>query len=126
MVLGMWAVSTHPLWESATLTSDLSLPQIPTGCSWSGSRRHSGGVGGHGARWGAHRPHPAVWYTPLPGPVAQPALQTWRDQRAPHRAIAAEEIQTSHPTCRRSELTNRKATDQLGPRDSETTQAAAC
>lgn len=113
---------------SATLTSNLPLPQIPTGCSWSGSGRHSGGVRGHGARWGAHRPHPALWYTPLPGPVAQPALQTWRDQRAPHRAIAAEGIQTatSHPTRRHSEPTNHKATDQLGPRDSETTQAAAC
>lgn len=69
------------------------LPQIPAGRSWSGSRRHSRGVRGHGARWGAHRPHPAIWYTPLPGPVAQPALQTRRDQRAPHRAIAAEGIQ---------------------------------
>lgn len=78
----------------AALTCDLSpLPQIPAGRSWSGSRRHSRGVRGHGARWGAHRPHPALWYTPLPGPVAQPALQTRRDQRAPHRAIAAEGIQ---------------------------------
>lgn len=70
--------------------SPLSFPQIPAGCSWSGSRRYSRGVGGHGARWCAHRPHPALWYTPLPGPVAQPALQTRRDQRAPHRAIAVE------------------------------------
>ncbi|CAG13338.1 unnamed protein product [Tetraodon nigroviridis] len=64
--------------------------QIPAGCGWSGSRRHPRGVGGHGARWGAHRPHPALRYAPLPGPVTQPALQTRRDQRAPHRAIAAE------------------------------------
>lgn len=68
------------------------LPQIPAGCSRSGSRRHSRGVRGNGSRWGAHRPHPALWYAPLPGPVAQPALQTRRDQRAPHRAIAAEGI----------------------------------
>lgn len=80
-------------WEPVTLTSDFHLLQIPAGCGWSGSWRHPGGIRGHGTRWGAHCPHPSLWYTPLPGPVAKPALQTRRDQRAPHRAIAAEGIQ---------------------------------
>lgn len=103
-----------------TLTLTPPLPQIPPGRSRSGSRGHPRGVRGHGARWAAHRPHPALWYTPLPGPVAQPALQTRRDQRAPDRAIAAEGIRTAspRPTRRLSQ-----PTDQLGPRDSETTRA---
>lgn len=82
---------------AAALTSyrpAVFFPQIPAGGSWSGSRWHPRGVRGHGARWGTHRPHPALWYAPIPGPVAQPALQTRRDQRAPHRAIAAEGTQT--------------------------------
>ena len=75
--------------------------QIPARCGWSGSGRHPGSVRGPRPGWGAHRPHHALWYTPLPGPVAQPALQTRRNQRAPHRAIAAEgkrAAATSHPT----------------------------
>lgn len=83
-----------PVSEHSPLT--FPFPQIPARRGWSGSGRHPGGVRGHGARWGAHRPHPALWYTPLPGPVAQPALQTRRDQRAPHRAIAAEGIQNGN------------------------------
>lgn len=80
----------------ATLTCDPPRLQIPAGCGRSGSGRHPWGVRGHGARWGAHRPHPALRYTPLPGPVPQPALQTRRDQRAPHRAIAAEGTQAAN------------------------------
>ncbi|KAF3853745.1 hypothetical protein F7725_014433 [Dissostichus mawsoni] len=79
----------------------LDQEQIPAGRSWSGSGWHARGVRGHGAGGGAHRPLPALRYTPLPGPVAQPALQTRRDQRAPHRAIAAEGFQqpiTTQPT----------------------------
>lgn len=101
-----------------SLTSDPPRPQIPARCSWSGSRGHPRGVGGPGSRWGAHRPHPALWHTPVPGPVAQPALQTRRDQRAPHRAITG--IQTRRPTPWCS-ATN-KSTDHQGPRDSETAQ----
>lgn len=78
----------HLSWLQCWPLIILLFSQIPAGCSWSGSRRHPRGIRGHGARWGAHRPHPALWYTPLPGPVTQPTLQTRRDQRAPHRAIA--------------------------------------
>ncbi|KAJ8250300.1 hypothetical protein COCON_G00222220 [Conger conger] len=48
----------------------------------------------------AHRPHPAVGHTPVPGPIAQPALQTQRDQRAPNRAIAARPGPSSCPDSR--------------------------
>lgn len=121
-LVNLWAHYTH---SGSHAVCDTNLrpspsPQIPTGCSWSGSGRHSGGVRGHGARWGAHRPHPALWYTPLPGPVAQPALQTRRDQRAPHRAIAAEGIRaaTSHPTRRHTQ--NQPITKQPTNWDQET------
>lgn len=106
--------------------------QIPAGCSWSGSGRPPGGVRGHGARWGAHRPHPALRHTPVPGAVAQPALQTRRDQRAPHRAIAAaaaaggSQRSTSSEPRPLAEPTNHRATDQPGPKDSEATHGAAC
>ena len=104
--------------------------QIPARRGWSGPGWHPGGVRGHGARWGAHRPHPALWYTPLPGSVAQPALQTRRDQRAPHRAIAAERdtngyissgpVDTQKPTNRKS---NRPTWDQETVKQHK---AAAC
>lgn len=126
-------IPLHPLLgvtPSSILISNLApFTQIPARCGWSGSRRHPGGVRGHGARWGAHRPHLALWYTPLPGPVAQPTLQTRRDQRAPHRAIAAEGIQTATSHLQPVNTQNQPITKQPTNWDQETVKRlkrAAC
>lgn len=70
----------------------VSLAQVPPRCGGCGLGWDPWADGRDDAWGGAHRPHPALWYPPLPGPLPQPTLQTRGAHETAHdRAI------TLHP-----------------------------